>query len=116
MNELDKLLIARESMGENYSLNMLLSYKRDFINICEESFFMIAAATVSIYSFASLANGIQGAELIPAIATAAVDYKAAKDTFIELPAFREMLKTKHLARKYLAKIRKLNSAYRQYGG
>jgi hypothetical protein len=116
MVEIQHLIDSKEGTQTNYSLAEHLSYKKDFIKICEHSFDMVAAATVSAYSFVELTNGIQGPEIMLAIATAYMDYQAAKDTFTEIPQFVEQLKNKHMARKYIARIGKLNAPYRSVKG
>lgn len=113
--EIDKLIEARENNNSQYSLEDLLSYKKDFIKMCEESFVMLAAVYMSIYNFTSLANGIHDASVIPEIATAVIDCKAVKDSITEIPKFVKELRTKQLARRYLARIKKLNLPYPRYG-
>lgn len=112
MGEIQRLIDSKENAQTNYSFAEYLSYKKDFIKICEHSFDMVAAATVSAYSFIELTNGIQGPEIMLAIATAYMDYRAAKDAFTEVLQFVEQLKNKHMVRKYIAHIGKLNAPYR----
>jgi len=115
IKEIGRLIENKENTRPDYSLEELLSYKKDFIRICEQSFEMIAAATVTVYNFAALSDGIQGVEIIPAMASVFMDYKAAKDAVFEIPQFIEQLKTKRLARKYVAKVSRLNTTYRHRG-
>ena len=112
MVEIEKLIDSRENQNVNFSLDHLLSYEKDMVKLCEKSFNMIAAATISVISLKALLNGIQGAELFPALATAYMDYSTAKEAITEIPQIVERIKTKHLARKYVAKIGKLNTDYR----
>ena len=43
MNEIKKLIEAKEKYRPDYSLEDLLSYKKDFIKICQHSFNMVSA-------------------------------------------------------------------------
>lgn len=112
VKEIDKLILHQET-NRNYSLKNLLSYKQDFVSICEHIVYLTASAIVSAYSFYSLVDGIQGQEIVPAVASAFVDFKAARDTFIEVPNYVEEIKTKHLARRYVADINRLNEPVRR---
>jgi hypothetical protein len=111
VSEIRKLIEYKESVRLDYSMEELLSYKKDFIKICEKSLNMLAVATLNIFSFSALDNGI----VTPAIASVFVDCKVVKDAISEAPQFIEELRTKHLARKYLAKIGELNKVYRPRG-
>lgn len=112
MRELDKMITCMESGQADYSMEKQLSCKKDLIKICEKSFNMIAAATLSAYSFVALSNEVQEASIMYTIAAAYMDYQAAKDVFSEIPEFVRGLKNKRLARKYVAKISQLNAHYR----
>jgi len=112
MGEIENLIASKERQDAFYSLGDMLSYKREFIKICESSLAMIAAATLTVYSFSALGNGIQGSDIVPLAATVITDYKATKDALSEIPQFIDRLKTKHMAKKYVAKVNRLNTPYK----
>lgn len=100
-------LIAHQENGEFFSLEDLLSYKKDFIRIGQQAFSFTASAIVSYFSFYSLFNDQQNA-IVPALASAVVDGIAVKDAYSNLPQYVNSIKEKHLARKYVARIETLN--------
>ena len=105
MNEIEKLIEAKEQIRPDYSLEELLSYKKDFIKLCEKSFDMVSALTITVHSAKTLIDGNDvNAPLL--LATAYMDYRAVKDMFVDIPEFIEQLKNKHFARRYLAKLSK----------
>lgn len=112
VKEIDELSLHQET-NQNYSLKQLLSYKQDFVSICEHAVNLTASAIVSAYSFYALVDGVQGQEIVQALASAFVDYKSAKDAFREVPQYVEAIKTKHLARRYVANIGRLNEPVRK---
>ena len=106
-NEIGRLIKNKENNLPGFSLAELLSYEKDFIKICEQSFAMVMAAILTVYTYTALRDGVQDAELVPAMASIFMDYKTAKDAAVEIPQFIEKLQTKRLARKYLTKIGKM---------
>ena len=108
IGSIKKLIAHRENQRSHYSLDELLSYKRDFVSICESSFNMIATVTVSAFSFWGLAQG-QSDYLIPATANAMVNAKTVKDSFSDSIKYALEIQQKHLARKYLARLNRLNN-------
>lgn len=110
LREIDKLLACKENKKE-FSLQNMLSYKTDFVRISEGVLNLTASAVISAVSFRSLASGCEDT-LLPALATAVIDFKSAKDAYRDIPNYIKSMKTKHLARKYIASIEKLNSPTR----
>lgn len=100
-------LIAHQESGEFFSLEDLLSYKKEFVKIGQQAFAFTASAIVSYFSFYSLFNAQQNA-LVPALASAVMDGIAVKDAYSDLPQYVDSIKEKRLARKYVAKIETLN--------
>lgn len=82
-------------------MDKLLSREKDFLRVCEKTFSMLSVATVTAQGFYEFVQGEMG----PALAHTYVDYMAVKEVARTLPSFVEELRTKHLARKYVAKIK-----------
>ena len=106
MSQIEQLITHQEN-GEFFSLEDLLSYKKDFIRIGQQALSFTASAIVSCFSFYSLFNEQQNA-IVPALASAVVDGVAVKDAFSNLPQYVNSIKEKHLAKKYVARIESLN--------
>ena len=100
-------LIAHQENGDYFSLEDLLSCKKDFVKIGQQAFSFTASAIVSYFSFYSLFNDQQNA-IVPALASAVIDGIAVKDAYSNLPQYVDSIKEKRLARKYVAKIETLN--------
>lgn len=98
-------LIAHQENGEFFSLENLLSYKKELIKIGEQFFAFTASAIVSYFSFYSLFNDQMA---VPALASAVIDFGTVKDAYANLPQYVNSIKEKHLAKKYVAKIEALN--------
>ena len=109
MQEVGKLIEAKEVRMYNYSHKELLSRQSDFIGLCGKSFDMIASTTVFIASILPTTNGsISNFDFATAIAASFNELRSINSTFRELPDFISGLKNKHLARKYVATINNLN--------
>ena len=105
-------LIAHQEAGEFFSLEDLLSYKKDFIRIGQRVAAFTASAIVSCFSFYSLLTDQQNA-FAPAVASAVIDGFAVKDAYSSLPQYVNSTREKSLARKYVAKIEALNRPVRK---
>lgn len=105
-------LIAHQEAGEFFSLEDLLSYKKDFIRIGQRVAVFTASAIVSCFSFYSLLTDQQNA-FAPAVASAVIDGFAVKDAYSSLPQYVNSIREKSLARKYVAKIEALNRPVRK---
>ncbi len=106
--EIQKLIKAKESIQPDYSLEELLSYQKDFIKICQYSFDMIAAVTLTIYSALSIKNAESVTfDIASAISATYCEYRALHDIVYEMPKFLSGLKDKYLARKYVADLKRL---------
>jgi hypothetical protein len=110
VGEIARLIESKEKSQDNSSLVELLSYEKDFRKICGQFLNMTALATLNVYSFAALSN--TGAR-IPAVAAIVADCMAVKNAVSDTSMFIERLKTKHLARKYVAKIGELDKTKRR---
>ncbi|MEY8535610.1 hypothetical protein AALH30_19150 [Blautia pseudococcoides] len=106
MSQIEQLIAHQES-GEFFSLEDLLSYKKDLIKIGQQSFAFTASAIVSCFSFYSLFNGKHNA-IVPAVASAVMDGITVRDTCSNLPQYVNSIKEKYLARKYVASIENIN--------
>jgi hypothetical protein len=106
VNEIGRLIEARERRKSDYSLERLLSHKKDFIKICELTINMISSVTISINSIRQLLVGGEGSVPLT-LATAYTDCRAVRDIVCGVPQLVDELRDKHFARKYLAKLGKL---------
>lgn len=106
MSQVEQLIMHQEN-GNYFSLEDLLSYKKDFVKIGQRVFSFTASAIVSYFSFYSLFNEQQNA-IVPALASTVMDAIAVKDAYSDLPKYVDSIKEKRLARKYVAKIEALN--------
>lgn len=110
LSEIEKLLDYKENEKE-FSLQNMLSYKMDFVRLSEGFFTLTASVVVSAVSFHSLISGCEES-LVPALAAAVIDFKSVKDVYIDMPNYIDNIKTKHLARKYIASLEQLNQPTR----
>lgn len=111
MSQIEQLIAHQES-GEFFSLEDLLSYKKDLVKIGQQCFAFTASVIVSCFSFYSLHNDQQNA-FVPALASAVLDCITVQDTCSDLPQYVNSLREKHLARKYVASIKNINRPVRK---
>ena len=111
MSQIEQLIAHQES-GEFFSLEDLLSYKKDLIKIGQQFFAFTASAIVSCFSFYSLFNEQQNA-IVPAVASAVMDGITVRDAYSDLPQYVNSIKEKYLARKYVALIKNINRPIRK---
>lgn len=109
MQQILNLIESREGKRPYCKLEDVLSYQKEYIKICEGLFSMLATVTISAVSFSLAAEAWQNGSFIPAAATAYVDFEAIRRGAGRLPEFVEGLNNKRLARKYVARLGKLNS-------
>lgn len=104
MNEIKALIVAKEKHDEGYSFENLLSYKKDFIMFCQESFNMICSATLAAYGICEIANNnLSGLTLLNTLASIGLN----TGTLLKnnpLSTFKN-ISEKRLARKYVATLR-----------
>lgn len=105
MQEINKLIEAKEKIRVDYSLEELLSYKKDLIELCEQSFNMISTLTLSVYNIESAAKGKEANSLL-LFANAYMGYHTIRNAPHFFTSFMEQLKNKHFARRYLAELKK----------
>lgn len=101
VHEIGNLIKAKNDKSPDYSLEQLLSLKKDFIHICGSTFNMIASLVLTVFSFASLANGDAN---IPTLLASAYSDAYSLTSLSGSREFLANLKYKVQARRYLAKI------------
>ena len=111
MAQIERLILHQER-DEYFSMEELLSYKKELIGIGEQLFVFSCAMTVSCYRFYGFFHDRQSVS-VPALASAALDCKNVKDTYSKLNKYVDNIKGKRLARKYVAKINELNMPVRK---
>lgn len=105
VNEIKKLLLAKENNTSGYSLTNLLSCKGDFIKICENSFEMLGSIILTAFGINQLLNGnLDGAPFLNIAAGAYIDSQTIPRFINTLPYSITNIHEKHLTRKYLAQI------------
>lgn len=114
MCEISKLIDAKEKISSDYSLENMLSVKKDFLKICRNSFDMLAPVTLTVTSILPFYNteNINAWTALIAVMGAVEEIHAIRDAANELPEFIENMKSKRLARKYIAKLGQLNEFVR----
>ena len=110
--EIENLIESKEHQS-NFSLKQLLSYKSEFISIAEDLVSLTAIAYLSINSLSFIAQGNGDSSIIPALATVALNQRTAKDACVDIAENAKKLNSKHLARRYVANIKKLNEPVRK---
>lgn len=106
LKEIEKLIEYQENGRLDYSLEEFLSIKKDLLNAMPKAFLMLAAVTLSVFSFSSFDDGLSGRNMIAATANAGVNVGSAYAAWHDMRNSIDEQKQKHLARKYLATIRK----------
>lgn len=106
MSQIEQLIAHQES-GEFFSLEDLLSYKKDLVKIGQQFFAFTASAIVSCFSFYSLFID-QPKAIVPAVASAVMDGITVRDLCSDLPQYVNSIKEKCLAKKYVASIQNIN--------
>jgi len=106
MDEIKKLITAKETIRLDYSLEEMLSRKKDFISICEKSFNMLATTTITTVSIMALADGVWGAAPL-SLAVAYRNFRSLNDVIRNTPSIVNDFRNKHHARKYIATLKKI---------
>lgn len=105
-NEIKNLIEAKEQKNYGYSLENLLSYQKDFVRFCHQSFNMLG----SIYLTAFGIHQIAGDNLTPiALLSTAIGVHQNLNAVVKAGEITETFKdihNKHLARKYVATLRR----------
>lgn len=109
VHEINNLIKAKNEKRLDYSLEQLLSLKKDFIHICGSAFNMIASVVLTVSSVSSLING--NANTPELLASAYSDAYSLKSIY-QSKNFIDNLRSKVQAKRYLAKIDK---AINQHG-
>lgn len=109
VREIKNLIVAKENNTPGYSLTDLLSYKSDFIKICENSFEMLGSIILTTYGINQLLNGnLDSASFLNVAAGAYIDSRTIPNFINNLPHSITNIHEKHLTRKYLAQINNLS--------
>lgn len=105
MNEIQKLIVAKENNNLGFSLDDLLNYKKDFIKVCQQSFEMLGAIVLTSYGISELLNGHLDTFTFLSTAAGAYGDSQAIPTFVKnFPLLINDIHEKHLARKYLTTL------------
>jgi len=106
MNEVKKLIEAKETLKPDYSLEEQLLYKNDFIEICGKSLNMRATVTITAVNILAIKGGVRGVAPL-SFATEYKNYRSLNEILRNTPSIINDLQNKHHARKYTASIRKI---------
>lgn len=109
VREIKNLIVAKENNTPGYSLTNLLSYKSDFIKICENSFEMMGSIILTTYGINQLLNGnLDSASFLNVASGAYINSRTIPSFINNLPHSITNIHDKHLTRKYLAEINNLS--------
>lgn len=111
LKQITKLIDSQESEQSFGSITDKLSCEREYIKICESVVNMIATATLTAISFGNAIQRNSTADWLSVAASTFVNAKSIKDSVAGMPEYVSELKSKRLARRYIAKIQSLNSKY-----
>lgn len=110
IHEIDKILDCKEGNKES-SLRDMLTYKKEFLKICGSVIKCTASVIISVFSASSLISG-NSEGILSSLASTAMDISTVRDVYREMPTSIENIKTKYLARKYIASLKQLNRSTR----
>lgn len=106
-NEIKNLIEAKEQKNDGYSLENLLSYQKDFVRFCHQSFNMLGSISLTVFGIQQIANN----NLTPmALLSTAIGVHRNLNAVVKAKEITETFKdihTKHLARKYVATLRRI---------
>ena len=109
VKQLSKMVDSKEGRRPYGRLEDMLHCQKEYLQICGRLFCMIASATLTTISVSSAAKNGQIADWISVAASTYLDVASTKGCFTDMKEFVDELKSKKLARKYIAKLGKLNS-------
>lgn len=111
VKHLSKMVDSAEGRRPYGKLEDMLRCKKEYLKICSSLFSMIACATLTAISVGSVIENGQPIDWISAAASTYLDARGFNDGFGGMREFVDALKSKRLARKYIAKLGTLNSTY-----
>ncbi len=105
-NEIKNLIEAKEQKNDGYSLEDLLSYQKEFVRFCQQSFNMLGSISLTAFGIHQIAND----NLTPmALLSTTIGVHRDLNAVVKAKEIAETFKdihNKHLARKYVATLRK----------
>lgn len=111
VKHLSKMVDSKEGRRPYGKLEDMLRCKKEYLKICGSLFSMIASATLTAISVGAVIENGQPIDWISAAASTYIDVRGINDGFWGMRKFVDELKSKRLARKYIAKLGTLNSTY-----
>lgn len=105
VEEVERYINACENYDYHFSLEDFLSYKKDFVKICQQTINMIAATNLTILSARQMFNDPSTENISVFLSGMWLNY-----SFINTSGCKDFilnLKNKHLARRYLSHIKKM---------
>lgn len=111
VKQLSKMVDSKEGRRPYGKLEDMLRCEKEYLQICGSVFCMIASATLTAISIGAAVENGQPVDWISVAASTYLDAKGVNDGFGGMREFVDELKSKRLARKYIAKLGTLNSKY-----
>lgn len=111
VKHLTKFVDSKEGRRPYDRLEDMLSCEKEYLQICGCIFNMIASATVTAISVGGALENGRPIDWISVAATAYLDTVGVKGSLGGMSEFVDELKSKKLARKYIAKLGTLNGRY-----
>lgn len=111
VKQLSKMVDSKEGRRPYGRLEDMLRCEKEYLQICGSVFCMIASATLTAISIGAAVENGQAVDWISVAASTYLDAKGVNDGFWGMREFVDELKSKRLARKYIAKLGTLNSKY-----
>lgn len=105
-NEIKNLIEAKEQKNDGYSLENLLSYQKDFVRFCQQSFNMLGSISLTAFGIHQIANdNLTPITLLSTAIGVHRNFNAVVKATEITKTFKD-IHNKHLARKYVATLRK----------
>ena len=111
VKQLSKMVDSKEGRRPYGKLEDMLRCEKEYLQICGSVFCMIASATLTAISIGAAVQNGQPVDWISVAASTYLDATGVNDGFWGMRKFADELKSKRLARKYIAKLDTLNSKY-----
>ena len=111
VKHLSRMVDSKEGRRPYSRLEDMLCCEKEYLLICGSVFCMIASATLTAISICAAVENGQPVDWISAAASTCLDVKGVNEGFWGMREFVYELKSKKLARKYIAKLGALNGKY-----
>lgn len=111
MKHLSRMVDSKEGRQPYGKLEDMLRCEKEYLKICCNLFSMIASATLTAISVGAVIESGQPIDWISVAASTYLEVRGINDGFWGMREFIDELKSKRLARKYIAKLGTLNSTY-----